>query len=257
MPRYGKSKSHPTAPTLALVSLVAAVCGIYETSAQVSVDKPNSASASPGTTAAEKCSDLSRKAEVLNSPAWRRAIFELGSWLDSQQIYTASQVASIKSDFNTRVSKMSSFEVQYLLEDLEAKFQVMDTPEARDAREWVGQYLAIASDSKRSELLKDVPDVTRMSAGELANEIQQIEAKRQQIVQQQAAFNQSRSDIVASQQQSIAATQRAVSSANRNAGSSYSPYRGGSAGGKTPFSDVQTGGSVHVSVGPFGAYVSF
>lgn len=251
------SQSHCTVTTLVIAVLTIAPCSTTGSSAALLADDAKPAAAPTYTGAADKASDLSRKAEILNSPAWRRAVFELGHWLDSQRIYTAPQIALIKSDFNTRVAKMSSFEVQYLLDDLEAKFRVMDSPEARDARAWVGQYLSTASDSKRSELLKDVPDVTKMSAGELANEIKKIETKRQQLSQQQSTFNQSRRDIVASQQQAIAATQRAVASASRNTNSSYSPYRGGSGRGKTPFSDVKTGGSVHAAVGPFGAYVSF
>lgn len=257
MSLHGTPQSHSNASTVLLLVLTTAICGITGRPATLLANDENFAVTSPSATAQDNSSDLSRKAEILSSPAWRRAVFELGHWLDSQQIYTAPQVASIKSDFNARVAKMSSFEVQYLLDDLEAKFRVMDSPEARDARAWVGQYLSAASDTKRSELLKDVPDVTRMTAGELANEIKKIEAKRQQLAQQQTAFNQSRRDIVTSQQQATAATQRAVSTANRNPGSSYSPYRGGSGGGKTPFSSVKTGGSVHVTAGPFGAYVSF
>ncbi|MFM9195958.1 MAG: hypothetical protein ACKOWG_09495, partial [Planctomycetia bacterium] len=32
--------------------------------------------------------DLARKAEIMNSSRWRRAIFELGEWLSAQVIYT-------------------------------------------------------------------------------------------------------------------------------------------------------------------------
>ena len=166
--------------------------------------------------AAKDAGDIARKAEIMNSQRWRRAIFELGEWLSSQQIYSPQEVNRIKADFNRKVAGMTSYELEYLLEDLDAKFKIMETSEAKDARAWVGQYLAAMSYSKRAEVLKDVPDVTRMSAGDLADEIKKIEAKKQQLVNQQAAFNQSRRDIVSSQQQSIAATQRAVASANRS-----------------------------------------
>lgn len=203
-----------------------------------------------------KTADISRKAKILNSPEWRRAVFELGHWLDSQNIYTATQVAAIKSRFNAKVAKMSSYEVQYLLDDLSEKLRVMDTPEARDARVWVGQYLSVLSENKRAEVLKNLPDVTSMSAAELAEEIQRIESQKAQLSRTQAAFAASRQEIVRSQQQSIMATQKAVASSNHSGG--YSPYRGGATdGGKTPFSNIKTGGSVHVGVGPFGAYVSF
>jgi hypothetical protein len=257
MSMCGTIQTRHNAVILAAILLTSTNCTFIQSVKPLLAEDAYTATALALGSETDKGSDLSRKAEILNSPAWRRAIFELGHWLDTQQIYTASQTSSIKSGFNARVAKMSSFELQYLLDDLEAKFQIMDTPEARDARQWVGQYLATVSDVKRSALLKDVPDVTKMTAAELAIEIQRIETKKQQLNNQQSAFNQTRRDIVASQQQSIVATQNAVESANRSPGSSYSPYRGGSAGGKTPFSDVKTGGSVHATVGPFGAYVSF
>ena len=151
------------------------------------------AAAPEANTAAE---DLARKAEIMSSTRWRRAIFELGEWLSSQQIYTPDQVHSIKADFNRRVAAMSSYELEYLLDDLDAKFKVMETPEAKDARAWVGQYLAAMSDQKRAETLKDVPDVVKMSAGQLEQEIGKIEAERSRLQQRQANFDQSRTQMV-------------------------------------------------------------
>jgi hypothetical protein len=123
-------------------------------------------------------SDLARKAEVMHSSRWRRAIFELSEWLSSQEIYSPKEVSRIKSDFNHRVEKMSSYDVEYLLEDLETKFKVIDSPEAQEARAWVGQYMSAMSDRKRHEVLKDLPDVVNMTAGQLSQEIEKIEQKR-------------------------------------------------------------------------------
>jgi len=203
--------------------------------------------------------DLARKAEIMYGPHWRRAVFELGHWLDSQEIYTPEQVARIKQDFNARVAKMSSYELEYLLDDLDEKFKVMDSPEAKEARAWVGQYLSVMSDRKRAEVLKDMPDVVTMSAGELEQEIKKIEEKRQSLASQQQAFNQSRQELVAAQQQSIRNTQRAA--AAPLPGAAYSPYHGGGggkAGGKQPFSDVKGSGMrVYTGGGFGGAGVSF
>ena len=202
--------------------------------------------------------DLAKKAEIMNSPRWRRAIFELGEWLSSQAIYTPTQVRNIKADFNRKVENMSSHDLEYLLDDLDAKFQILDTPEARDARSWVGQYLSAMSDQKRAEVLKDVPNVVTMTAGQLQQEIQKIEQKRGSLQQQQAAFEQGRQQLV--QQAQTARQQTAAASAaamSRTGGVSYSPYRsggGGGGGGKPPFSDVH-GGGMSIMSGPFGAYV--
>ena len=207
--------------------------------------------------ASAAASDLSEKAEILNSPEWRRAIFELGQWFETQQIYPPKRVAELKRDFNSRVAGMSAYELRYLLDDLNEKIAVMDSPEAREARAWVGQYLSTISGGRRSKLLASTPDITKMSAAQLAHEISRLETTRQNLVSQQANFNQSRDQLVQAQQSSIRATQQAVAAASRTSGGNYSPYRSSGSGGKTPFSNIQTGGSVHVGVGPFGAYVSF
>jgi len=204
-------------------------------------------------------SDLEKKVAIMNSPRWRRAIFELGEWLSSQAIYTPTQVRNIKADFNRKVEKMSPHDLEYLLDDLDAKFKVLDTPEAQDARSWVAQYLSVMSDQKRAEALKDVPNVVTMTAGQLQQEIQKIEQKRGSLQQQQAAFDEGRQLLVQqaqdARQQTAAASAAAMSPAG---GVSYSPYRSGGGGGggsKPPFSD--TGGSgMTLTSGPFGAYVS-
>jgi hypothetical protein len=201
--------------------------------------------------------DIAKKAEILRSSRWRRAVFELGDWLDTQEIYPPKQVQKIKSDFNQRVAKMSSYELEYLLEDLEQKFKVMDSPEAKDARAWVGQYLSAMSDRKRDEVLKDIPNVVSMSAGELSQEIQKIETKRQSLQRQQAAFEQGRQQLVEQAQanRQLTAQAAAAAAAQANSAPAYSPYRS-QGGGKPPFSDSK-GSGMTVGVGPFGAYVGF
>jgi hypothetical protein len=207
--------------------------------------------------AADDDGDLARKAEIMNSQRWRRAIFELGEWLSSQQIYSPQEVHNIKVDFNRRVAAMSSYELDYLLDDLDAKFKVMDTPEARDAKQWLGQYLSVMSDSKRAEVLKDVPNVVQMSSAQLQQEINRIEQKRAGLQQRQSAFDSSRQQLVDRAQAARQATAAAsnAAAARAQSGVSYSPYRGNQGGGKPPFSDVK-GSGMSVGVGPWGAYVN-
>jgi FtsZ-binding cell division protein ZapB len=202
--------------------------------------------------------DLAKKAEIMNSPRWRRAIFELGEWLSAQAIYTPTQVRNIKADFNRKVEKMSPNDLEYLLDDLDAKFKILDTPEARDARSWMAQYLSVMSDQKRAEALKDVPNVVTMTAGQLQQEIQKIEQKRGALQQQQAAFDEGREQLVQRAQDARQQTAAASAAAMSRTGSmSYSPYRsgGGGGGGKPPFSDAKGSGMTLYS-GPFGAGVS-
>lgn len=199
-------------------------------------DKPaGGSSADP-----DDAADIARKAEIMNSPEWRRAIFELGEWLSSTKIYTPEQVRRIKVDFNRRVAGMSSYELEYLLEDLEKKFKVLDTPEALDVRAWVGQYLSAMSDERRAQELKDVPNVVTMSAGQLQTEITTIENKRSSLRQRQADFEQGRNLLVQRADEARRETAAASAAGLAEARASFSPYRN-QGPGKTPFSDVRTG----------------
>jgi hypothetical protein len=184
--------------------------------------------------------DFEKKAALLQSSRWRRAVFELGEWLSGQVIYSPQQVTKMKADFNRRVATMSAAELEDLLDDLELKFQVMETPEAKDARAWVGQYLSAMSDNRRQQALRDVPDVVAMSAGQLATEIKRIEQQRDAVRRRQEDFDQSRQALVASAQANRQATSTAIAAGEARASSSaaYSPYRRANNDGKLPFSNV-------------------
>jgi hypothetical protein len=212
--------------------------------------------------AADSQDDFAAKSALLQSPRWRRAVFELGEWLSTQKIYSPKEVQKIKAGFNDKVMRMSSQELEYLLDDLEAKFKVMETPEAREARAWVGQYLSAMSDRKRAEVLKDVPNVVEMSAGELAQELEKIEQTRTTLQDRQAAFDKGRAQVAATAEANRKATAQASNAAiaRMNTGPSYSPYRsnsGGGSGGQPPFSNAHVGSGMSIGVGPWGAYVGF
>ena len=219
-------------------------------------DRADGAAARSAAAADDDDDDMARKAAIMNSSRWRRAIFELGEWLSAQEIYSPQEVRTIKADFNRRVAKMSASDLEYLLDDLDAKFKILDTDEARDARAWVGQYLAVLSDHQRAKVLKDVPDVVKMSAAQLQQEILKIEQSRATLRRQQAAFDEGRQQLVQQAQSARQATAQAAAAAMQSSGggASYSPYRGGG-GGSPPFAN--TGGSgMTITSGPFGAYVS-
>jgi len=240
-------------------ALTAAACPLVAFGQQPAAApaKAPAAAAAPAAAKDDDDGDLARKAEIMNSPRWRRVIFELGEWLSSQQIYAPQEVHNIKADFNKRVAVMSSYELEYLLEDLDSKFKILETPEAKDARQWVGQYLSVMSDTKRAEVLKDVPDVVKMSSAQLQQEIDKIEQKKAGLQQRQAAFDSSRQQLVERAQAARQATAAAsnAAAAQMQSGVSYSPYRGSQGGGKPPFADVK-GSGMSVGVGPFGAYMS-
>ena len=154
--------------------------------------------------------------------------------------------------------KMSTQALEYLLDDLEAKFKVIETPEAQEARAWVGQYLSAMSDRKRADVLKDVPNVVDMTAAQLSQEILKIEQTRQSLKDRQAAFDAGRQvlvDVAAANRKATADASLAATS-KMNSSPSYSPYRsGGGSGGSPPFANARVGSGLSIGVGTFGAYV--
>lgn len=208
----------------------------------------------PGHVAAEPVAagdELERKIELMHGDRWQRAVFEFGRWLDTQRIYTPQEVNQIKVDFNARVSGMSATELQSLLDDLENKLAILSTPEAQDAKAWLGEYLAAMADGKRARALREVPNRATMSAADLQREIERIDRKRSGLQQRQQAFESRREVLVdkaaANREQTAAAS---AAAATRRRAAAYSPYRGGNAGGSPPFSDVQRSGP-NIAFGAF------
>ncbi len=122
--------------------------------------------------------DTAAKAELLASDCWRRAMVELDRWFATQQVYSPEQVARIKADFSARVDKMSASELKFVLADLDAKFQILDTQKAREVRAWLGSYLSILSDRSREELLRKIPEFNTMDSAKLQQTIARLAMRR-------------------------------------------------------------------------------
>ncbi len=221
-----------TRRTLTLSAAIVSLCAVLATWAtavaqQAQEKVPATSPGDAATTATSPSNDEAQKKEILASPEWRRAMFEFSEWLSAQPFYNKQQVDEIKARFNRRVAGMTAQELAYMLADMEAKFKVINTPEAREARAWMAQYLAVLSDKKRAEVLKDAPNLATMTAAQLSQEIQRIEQKRQTLEQEQSAFRQSQSSqIQAVQAQERAAQQQYTRAMSQTASANtFSPYR--------------------------------
>ena len=200
--------------------------------------------------------DLARKADIMHGPQWQRVIAEFGGWLATQTILTPAEVQRVKRQFNERVAAMSSFELEYLLESIDAKLRLLDTPQARDAKAWLGEYLAAMSDARRAEELRTIPNLLDMDAARLWQEIQRIDRMRASLQRRQEGFDARQAvlaDRAAAGRQATAAASQAAAARMRSA-PAHSPYRQG--GGSPPFSDVQRRQPL-IPFGIFGGFMPF
>ena len=228
---------HPGRSLLALVALVA--CCLC-TAGSVGTAR---AAAAP-----ECYGDLARKAEIMFSPRWQRAIAEFGGWLGTQTVYPPAEVRRIKNQFNDRVAAMSSTELESLLDSLSEKLSLLDTPEARDAKAWLGEYLFAMSDARRAAELRTIPNLLDMNAAQLWQEIQRIDQLRatMQLRQQGVEARQEvLAERAAGKRQAAASAAQAAAARARSA-PAHSPYRQG--GGSPPFADAQRQGPM-VNIG--------
>jgi len=200
--------------------------------------------------------DEARKAELLASDRWRRAMFEFHAWLDGQPVYSAAQVAAIRRELAARIAAMSSFELEYLLETMAAKLAVLDTPAARDARGWLGRYLAVMSDARRAEVLRNVPDVLDMSAAELEAAVRQVESKRAEVERRHDETLGARQEFARFRRQAdrAEAAERARLAPRSDSASPFSPYRGPPAA-SPPFAGAYDSPTV-VGASPWGSFLA-
>jgi hypothetical protein len=186
--------------------------------------------------------DRFRKAQLLGSDRWRRAVFELDAWLESQPVYSPAQARAIRADLNRRVAAMSSYEVEYLLDTLDAKLRILASPAARDAREWLGRYLAVMADHKRAEVLAELPNVLDLTTADLVTGLERLQAKRAAVEHLRRTTASGRAEFATflQEQRRIDALARAARARIRLADVSFSPYRAGPAA-DPPFADVGDG----------------
>lgn len=198
--------------------------------------------------------DRFRKARLLGSEAWRRTHFEFDAWLDAQPAYTASQARAIRADLDRRVAAMSSYELEYLIDSLDAKLRILDSPAARDAREWLSRYLAVMADRRREEVLASVPNVLDMTTADLAAALERLQGKRAAVEAARRATLRGREEFAAMwrEQRRIDAAARLARSRIRRGDAAFSPYRPRPAA-DPPFTDVGEGQAVAAIAawGPF------
>jgi hypothetical protein len=191
----------------------------------------------------------------MHGSRWQRAIAEFGDWLSTQTIYGPTEVRGIKIQFNDRVAAMSSYELEYLLDSLSAKLELLDTPESRDAQAWLGEYLFAMSDARRAAELRKIPNLLDLNAAQLWQEIRRIDRLRATLGQRQenvVARQEVLAERAAAKRQATAAASQAAAARARSA-PAHSPYRQG--GGSAPFSDVQR--RPPMFIGLFGGLMGF
>lgn len=182
-----------------------------------------------------KPSDKTRRDELLDSESWRKTMGGLDEWFSVQTIYDRNQVRQIERQLARRAEEMSADELEAFQQDLDAKLRLVLGPEGRDILGWVRANLAAAAPAYRKKLDLHYPDVVKLTAAQLRNELDRLKGRRSAAQNQTAALEQSRQARIAAlqtqQQQQNNDRERTLDrgAASFGPGGYHSPYHPGGA----------------------------
>ncbi|HTQ38203.1 MAG TPA: hypothetical protein VMJ32_04210 [Pirellulales bacterium] len=177
--------------------------------------------------------DAAERAKILNSDQWKQIGTQYQQWLNTQPIYSPSQIKKINDQLDAQIQNMPTSELQGFMDDWQAKLKVLNGKDFQEAQNWLGAYMTNMAEGYRRNYLQQMglTDIPSMSAGQLEEAITDIRANQMSIQQNQAAFNASRRQAVQNAQQqnaaSIQAQQQQSNSYTSSAGFNtfQSPYR--------------------------------
>lgn len=195
--------------------------------------------------------------QILLSQRWQQAVRNMNQWLSIQQLYSPQEVAVLRSEFHSRVARMSPEELEKQLNEIEAKLAILASPEAEDARRWMAQFLAVQAKYSEAELRARRPDVARMTASQIQQELANFQKRRGGMQMSQAAVQQGRALQVQNAQNMQAqrqqAAERARQSASRAADVAASRNQiQTNTNNVPPFSGPQYNSAPFYTVGPWG-----
>ena len=106
---------------------------------------------------------------------------------------------------------------------MEERLSVLMSPEAEDARQWLGHFMAVARNPEQ-QLGRTRPDVLNMTAGQIRQELHWLQQTRAARQQAQAGFSQGR-DVQAQAARDVHATrqQSREQGQNRSAWPAHNP----------------------------------
>jgi len=175
-----------TTRLLAFPTLIAAGMGLA-LAVPLSVVEAQQNSA-PATASAED--DAAAKNVIFSSDEWRRTRVAFDEWLSIQRIFDDQQVRSMKDRLRKQIATSSAADLRTLQEQMAAKMEILLSPEASDARRWLGHFVSPEVIFTREELNRF--DIVSMTPAQVREMMQTFESRRAARRSQGAAFNASR-----------------------------------------------------------------
>ncbi|HWB10938.1 MAG TPA: hypothetical protein VG826_17050 [Pirellulales bacterium] len=137
---------------------------------------------------------------ILSSESWQKTMTGLDEWFSVQPIYDRKEVDALKQDLSGRVEKMSPDDLEAFQQDLDAKLEMVLGPEGRDILGWVAASWAAASPAYRKKMDVQYPDIMKLTAAQLREQLDLLERRRSSARTQTERLEQSRQSRIAALQ---------------------------------------------------------
>lgn len=185
------------------------------------------------------------KEQVLQSADWRRTMLLLGTWFDTQKLYSPEQVLDFKREINKRVREMSPADLLRFQQEITDKLAVLNGPAAREVKTYLREQLSLASEEYRKKMLSGLPDIARMSADQMQDYLNKFVLHAEAQQRGSKAFLQAKS---AQSQMVVSELNKQRQEADRAISSAVSSGGWGGAGGVVGAKNV-TGGQIPMAAG--------
>src|SRR4249919_561373 len=125
--------------TLALASLIACSSAVPVTAQQ------------PRATRAGNEPSASGNSSYASDP-WHQTLHDFDEWTQIQRLYSKQQVTEMRGKILDKIVSLPTEDSERFRDEINAKLHVMMSAEARDARKWLNDTLAVASDSYAAKI---------------------------------------------------------------------------------------------------------
>jgi len=156
------------------------------------------------------------------SAAWQQTLQSFDDWGRVQEIYTPPQLAEMRQKMVEKAYRLAPDESESFRGDINAKLHILMSAEAGEARRWLTNTLAVASDSYAQKVRAQLPDVVTESPRQLQADLDAFAARQANVKQYQQGLEQTRQMAI----KAIEADTRRQADANAQAyvGQTYNPY---------------------------------
>jgi hypothetical protein len=156
---------------------------------------------------------------------WRETLSSFDEWAIIQRLYTKPQIAEMRAKILEKIADLPPEDSERFRDEVNTKLEVMMSGEARDARKWLNDTLAVASDKYAQKVRANLPDVVKESPSQLQADLDAFASRQTSAKQYQQGMEKTREMQIKALETN--ARRQAAANARARDNNVYNPAPGG------------------------------